>query len=493
MQPKIAIGGIWHETNTFATGLTTLDDFKAYQYARQLALTERYENTNTELGGVISGATQFNLQIVPTVFAAAVPSGMIARQTLDHLVNELTDLIHQARPLDGVILALHGAAVAQDTDDADGFILERVRKVVGSSLPIVATFDYHANLSDNMVRHASILIGYDTYPHTDMAQRGEEAVRVIADLITNNDQLHRAHRKLPLLTSPLKQSTTESPMYNVIQTLHDMERDPDITCGSVAMGFPYSDVAHLGASVVMYGRDPKKVEDATATVAAEIWNSRHQFNENILPVTECVEHATNSTDFPVVIVEPADNVGGGSAGDGTGVLAELIKHNANKAVVVVYDPDAMIAAEHAGVGRRCNLRIGGKSDHQHGEPIETTVLVEKITTGEYEHKGSYMTGYITSMGRTALVRADGVQIVLTSRRSMPFDAEQLRCLGIEPKEQNILVVKAAVAWKAAFGDIAKRVLIVDTPGVCAAELTRLNYNKRPQPLFPLDESTTHSL
>ncbi len=491
LQYQVAIGGIWHETNTFATGLTTLDDFKAYQFARQFELIERYKTTNTELGGVIRAAEQIGIQLVPTLFAAAVPSGIIEKRSLDCLLDEIAASIRDALPLDGVILALHGAAVAETIDDVDGYTIERVRQVVGPAIPIVATFDYHANLSDGMVHHASVLIGYDTYPHTDMARCGAEACHVIVDLISNNRDLYRTHRKLPLLTSPLKQSTSESPMLEVMQTLHQIESAADITCGSIAMGFPYSDVAHLGASVVMYGTNPKSVESAATTVAREIWSSRHEFHEDILPVSECVKRAMNSTEFPVVIVEPADNVGGGSAGDGTGVLAELLKRQAKKSVVVVYDPAAVIAAEQAGVGQLCKLWIGGKTDNQHGAPVETNALIRSITTGEYEHKGSYMTGYITSMGRTALVEACGVQIVLTSRRSMPFDAEQLRCLGIKPEEQKVIVVKAAVAWKAAFGEIAKRALVTDTPGVCAAELARLNYRNRSRPIFPLEQHTTY--
>ena len=258
-------------------------------------------------------------------------------------------------PVDGVVLTLHGAAVADGIDDADAHILKCVRQVVGADIPIAATFDYHANLSDSMVRHATVLIGYDTYPHTDMANRGEEALRIVANLCTENQLLHCAHRKLPLLTSPLKQSTAESPMCEVMKTLHDIERNSAITCGSIAMGFPYSDVEHLGASVVMYGSDPKQVETAIDTIAAEIWHARHQFQADIFPVAQCVTSAMSSTEFPVVIVEPADNVGGGSAGDGTGVLVELLKQSAHDSVIVIYDPEAVNQAQRAGVGRVGNF------------------------------------------------------------------------------------------------------------------------------------------
>ena len=488
-KPRVAIGGIWHETNTFATGLTRYEDFEAYQLARKDKLIERYTGTNTELGGVIQGAADFDLQ--PTLFAAAVPSGTIEYRSFIQLLDELTGLLKDAMPLDGIVLALHGAAVAELVDDADAYILDQVRKIVKDAVPIVATFDYHANLSDAMVRSASALIGYDTYPHTDMADRGEEAVNLIRHLLAGQRYPVYAHRKLPLLTSPLKQQTDLPPMREVMQKLKELEKDATIVFGSVAMGFPYSDVSHLGASVLVYGENQEQADTAADSIATTLWNSRQDFQQQLLSVETCVERALNSAEFPVVIVEPADNIGGGSAGDGTTILDALLKANAKQSVIVICDPEAVAVASRADVGRECSLRIGGKTDDHHGPPVQTSVTVKAISRGEYTHKGSYMTGYITSMGQTVLVESQGVQIVLTSRRSMPFDAEQLRCLGIEPEEQKIIVVKAAIAWKAAFGKIAKRVLVVDTPGVCAADLARLNYEKRPKPLYPLEQSATY--
>ncbi len=488
-EPRVAIGGIWHETNTFATGLTRYEDFESYQLARKDELIERYTGTNTELGGVIRGATDFDLQ--PTLFAAAVPSGTIEYQSFIQLLDELTGLLQEAMPLDAVVLALHGAAVVETIDDADAYILAQVRKIVKDAVPIVATFDYHANLSDDMVSSASVLIGYDTYPHTDMADRGEEAIKLIRHFLAGQRHPICAHRKLPLLTSPLKQQTDQPPMREVMQKLQDLEKDPTIVSGSVAMGFPYSDVSHLGASVVVYGENQEQIDTAADSIATTLWNSRQDFQQQLLSVETCVELALNSAEFPVVIVEPADNIGGGSAGDGTTILDALLKSNAKQSVIVICDPEAVAVASQAGVGCECSLRIGGKTDNLHGPPVQASVIVKAISGGEYTHKGTYMTGYITSMGQTALVESQGVQIVVTSRRSMPFDAEQLRCLGIEPEEQKIIVVKAAIAWKAAYGKIAKRVLAADTPGVCAADLTRLNYEKRPKPLYPLEQSATH--
>ena len=493
MKPRIAIGGIWHETNTFAPGRTTYEDFENYQFAQGDEMFERYATTNTESGGAIGEAEALGLKLHPTLFAAAVPSGTIERSVAERICRELIERIENLLPLDGIILILHGAAVAVDIHDLDYFVIRSVRKIVGSEVPIVATLDFHANVSNEMFESATVLIGYDTYPHIDMAERGREAVRVLARILETGRIPKAAFRKLPLLTVPLKQQTDEFPMSDVMRLLRNIEQEPGIVCGTVAMGFPYSDVPFLGASVLTYADEAKKAHTAADTLAKKIWDLREQFHSQTIPVAEGVKQAVECSTGTTVIVEPADNVGGGSAGDSTGVLKELLEANAQGAVIVIADPESVRGAEEVGTGNKFYARIGGKTDDQHGPTLELEVKVGLIADGKYEHKGSYMTGYVTSLGRTAVVESNGVQIVLTSLRSMPFDAEQLRCVGIEPASKDILVVKSAIAWKAAYGNIAENVIVVDSPGCCAANPGRLNFLNRPAPLYPLETDTVYTI
>ncbi len=484
---RIAIGGIWHETNTFASGKSDYSAFENYQLAKSNELIGCYRNTNTELGGFIGAAQSNCFQLVPTQFAAAVPSGIIEYKTAMNLCNELIDSIHNAGSLDAIFLSLHGAAIAEDIDDLDGFILEQLRSKLGPQIPIVVTIDYHANVTEKMVAHASVIIGYDTYPHIDMAERGEEAAQVTTGLLEARQTPHCSFTRIPLITTPLSQQTDNEPMREILQLLHEIEQWPHILCGTVAMGFPYCDVDHLGASVLVYGTDRTITKNAVDTLSNRIWEHRKNFIPRAVSVKEGVRQAINAKSFPVVIVEAADNIGGGSAGDATDVLAELIRVRAKGSVILIADPEAAKKAISSGLGSRLELKIGGKVDRLHGSPVETSVTVQSVSDGEYVHKGSYMTGYVSSMGKSVVVDADGITIVLTSRRSMPFDAEQLRCVGIEPKQQKIIVVKSAIAWKAAYGDIAKQTIVVDSSGVCPIDLSKLQYHSRPKPLFPLEQ------
>ncbi len=488
MKARVGIGGIWHETNTFSTEITGRAAFEAYQLAAGADLVARYEGTGTELGGMIAGAHAHDFVLAPCLFAAAVPSGVIGRRTLTDLVDELVQRLREAMPLDGMLLVLHGAAVAEGIGDADGWILARVREVLPESLPLVATFDCHANLSQAMVEHADMLIGYDTYPHVDMAARGREAADALAAMLESRARPAHAFHKLPLLTAPQMQATDQAPMNAIMAALHRLEDEGTILNGSIAMGFPYADIADLGASVLTYAPDQSTADRAADRLANMIWEARDRFRPDLMPVDEAITLAMAADETPVVLAEAADNVGGGSAGDGTAVLDALLRAGARDAVIVIADPEAVLRAEAAGVGGAFDGLVGGKVDRLHGDPVRIEGRVTLLTDGRYRHTGSYMTGYETSMGRTAVVQAGGVTILLTSLRTMPFDAGQLTSVGIDPAKQRIIVAKSAIAWRAAYGDVAKRAITVDTPGIATSNLARLPYRKRPRPLHPLDRN-----
>ena len=488
MNKRVAIGGIWHETNGFAAGLTGLADFRAYQYAEGRELLDRYRGTGTELGGMIAAAQECGFELLPTLFAAAVPSATIARSALDALCADIGKRLAAAGPVEGMLLVLHGAAAAEGIDDADAFVLERIREVLPRPLPIAATFDFHANLSEAMVTGADVLVGYDTFPHVDMAERGAEAARHLARMLESTGRPARALAKVPLLSVPQKQATDREPARSIMAALHDIEKRPDIWCGSVALGFPYADAPHLGASVLVYADEVASARQAAEGLAAEIWSRRESFDIALVDPDAAVSAALGHPRWPVVLVDPADNVGGGSAGDGTVILESLVRHRARDAVVVIADPEAVAVAVAAGEGGTFDAPVGARADDRHGSPLPVRGTVTRLGDGRYVHKGSYMTGYETSMGQCAVVDAEGIRILLTSRRTMPFDAEQLRCMGLEPAEQRIIVVKSASAWRAAFESVARHIIFVDTPGVCASNLEHFEYRRRPVPAYPLERS-----
>ena len=488
---RVAVGGFYHETNTFSAATTGTDQFRAYQFAAGDEIAERFAGTNSEIGGMVDRLHQDGHTLVPLVFAAAVPSGPIEPAALDEIIADICTRLEDGGPLDAVLLSLHGAAATTEEPDADGAVVAAVRDTVGGDVRVGVSLDYHANVSTRLLAAADFVSVYRTYPHTDMAARGAEVATW-----TTAPELPPACavRKLPLVTVPLVQGTDDAPMREIM-TLADRELDqPGTASNSLAMGFAYADGSHLGATVLVWGDDVTECEASADRIAAALWDARPQFQPDLVTLDDLPAEIARGADGPgpLVIVDPADNIGGGSAGDGTAILEVLLATGA-AGTIQLTDPQAVRIAAEAGLGGRFAAPVGARTDALHGHPIRLTGRVERVGEARFRHTGSYMTGFVTSMGPSATVRADDLRVVLTSRRTMPFDPGVLTSVGLDPAAEPLIVVKAAIAWRAAFGEIAGRVVVVDTPGICPANLSQLSYTLLERPVWPIDPSTQFTI
>lgn len=471
---RIAIGGLMHETNTFARENTTLDDFRAYQYAAGNDVFA-YRGTRTEIGGFLDGCQERDWDVTPSLFAVALPAGPVDHKVFESLVEQMTSAICSSQPLNGVLLALHGAMVTSSSNDADGDLLAYLVERLDHSVPLVATVDFHANTTGTMTRYVDALIGYDTYPHVDMYERGREAVAVLADVLREGSRRRVAHRKLGLITPPQAQYSHAEPVRSIMARAHALEATENVYI-TVTPGFPYADIPDLGLSVVVSAADPACADQVAGVLATDIESRANEFTFETASVAEAVERALWS-DGPVALVDSADNVGGGGPGDGTAILEEWLRRGASGLVVALTDPAAVAACFSAGVGATTRLSVGAKADDRHGSPVDITGEVRLLADGRYVHHGSYATGITTHMGRTAVVEFSGNTVVLTEHRVMPFDSQQLLSVGVSPAYCKAFVVKSAVAWRAAYGEYAREVIDVDAPGICTGNLLRLNLSE----------------
>jgi microcystin degradation protein MlrC len=483
---RVAIAGLWHETLTFAHMRTRLDDFRAFQLSEGEEVIERNRGVGNEVGGFIDTGSRLGMELVSVLFAGALPSSTVSAETYHWLRSRILEGLKDSMVVDGVLLALHGAMVAEGVDDVEADLLDGIRQIVGASCPVVVTLDLHANPSATMVERASAVVGYDTYPHVDIYDRGCEAACILKALL-DGMPVAKAFRKLPLLTVPQSQGTSDEPMRSIMEQVHALERDPGILSVTVTAGYPYSDVTRLGMAVVVHSKgDAKLAAKSADKLKDQIWRARQAFTVRNIPADEAVRQAIDASDGPVILVDSADNIGGGTPGDGTVLLRELLRQRACGAVIAIADRESVAAAVNVGVKGRVNILVGGKFDSNHGEPVPVSGYVRMTCDGIYTHRGSYMTGLQVDMGRTAVVVSNGIEIVLMERKALPFDAEQLRSLGIEPARKKIIVVKSAIAWKAAYADVAQKVIYVDTPGLCSSNLFAFPYKKVPRPIYPLD-------
>ena len=411
MRLRVLISGLWHETNTFSPIPTDLAAFQAYQWAEGSDLAGRYAGTNTEIGGMLRGTDAAGFEVVPGLFAGAIPSGTVTREAFDTLAGRIAETAQRERP-DGILLALHGAMVADGIDQSDAALVRRVRDAVGADVPLVATYDLHANIGPALVEACDLLIGYDTFPHTDMGARGEEAAARLAAMLETGSRTTKAFRKLAMITVPQMQATAEPPMDAVMARVAEAENLPGVDVISVAQGFAYADIDHLGVAVTGYGTDPTAVAREVDAVAACIEGARDAFRPVLMPVADAVALAAEPGTGPVVLVEPADNVGGGAPGDGTAILAEMARRRVG-GTIVLWDPVAAAAALHV---ERFAGPVGGRTlPGLHGAPvdIEGDVVFAEAAV-RYVRDGAYMTGQEVPMGDVAVIRTGfGLNVVLT--------------------------------------------------------------------------------
>ena len=489
---RIAVGGIIHETHTFAPEPTGLAAFAQQSLYEGDALIHHMQGAPNSMGGALEGLAHAGFQPVPLLYAAATPSGTVTAEAYITLTGALLERLQAALPLDGVLLTLHGAMVSQQQDDCEGDILARVRALIGPNCPLISTLDMHGNVSPQMVASADVLVAFDQNPHLDTYERGLEAANILRRMLDDGLHTSAAIARPPLLLSALTTWTQQPPLRPMHERARQMESEPGVVNVSIMGGFAYADTPFSGVSAIVTTSGDRALARAYAHELAGIaWAQREAGGYKGISVQEAVRRAMAAPRGPVVLADVGDNIGGGTPGDGTVLLQALQEAQAQDAVVIITDPHAVAQAYEAGAGGLVELHVGGKADHLHGDPVWLRGSVERLTDGHYSVEGkdhfAQLYGREVNMGRCAVLKSAGLRVLLNERKTPPGDLAQLRSQGITPEAQRILVAKSAVAFRGAYEPIAAEIYEVDTPGLCTADLQRFNYRKVPRPIYPLDE------
>jgi len=484
---RIGIIGLMHESNTFIAAQTTLVDFENDLLLRGPSVREKMADSLHEVGGFFAGLQMAGMEAVPIFMARALPYGTISAETADILFERLLDAVAEHGPLDGYLVAPHGATVSANHADFDGDWLTLLRERIGRQTPMIATLDLHANMSARMVAAFDAIVGYRTNPHLDQKERGIEAALLIARTVRGEIRPTVAAAFPPLAANIERQASSE-PHWRPLQDKQAAQLTlPGVLSNSLLYGFPYSDVPQMGSSVVVVtDNDPALAQKLADELAAEWWQRRDDFAGKMRSVADAMAFV-KTHDGPVCLLDMGDNVGGGSPGDST-ILAHALLEAGIKSLVILYDPESVHHAESLGVGHRVTLRMGGKCDRLHGEPIEAIVEVISLHDGKFEET-EVRHGGIRSFdqGRTAIVVTDsGLTVMLTTRRTAPFSLRQLTAFGVEPERFHAIVAKGVHAPTAAYAPISKHFIRVNTPGATTADMVALNYQHRRKPLYPFE-------
>lgn len=492
---RIASGGVQHETNTFSKIPTTLADFVRDSNCGDTleggeTIFDRFRGTGSIHGGYISGAEAAGFELVPLLCARAQPSGLVEKASFETMLNWFLERLEQARPFDGVLLDLHGAMVTEHHEDAEGAFVEAVRNAVGPNVPIVVTLDLHANISAEMAGLADVIIGFDTYPHVDMRERGHEAAELIARSVRQEVTPVQEFRQLPLITLPPGQCTLRDPMQTLMRQVHQMEQEPGVLTATVAMGFPFADIHDTGVSIlVTTDNDDELARTKADELAGWLWDLRDELQPELTTIEDAISYVNNHPDDGLVIfADGSDNPGGGAPCDGTVALHAMIDAGfEGGAVGVIFDPETAAQAHRAGVGSTIPVQLGGKTDNLHGAPVERDAYVQGLCDGRYIYRGPMMQGVRDNLGLTATLVVGGVEVVVSSQRRQCFDAEMLRIAGIDPTGRRLLVLKSAVHFRADFAPLASRIFDADTPGIHRPDLSMFDFQKIRRPVYPLDQ------
>ncbi len=487
---RLVTGKISHESNTFSVIPTDLEAFRRRGYHCGEDILSAFADTNTPLGGFIDGARERGVQLLPTVAADATPAGPVTRSALDTLLAQLLDGIRKSGNPDGILLQLHGAMVTEDSEDGEGEILAAIREEVGEDLPIVATLDLHGNVTERMVSAATALIGYDTNPHVDGRARGREALDCMWRIVRGEIEPVMVRSQPPIMPHPLRVRTDTGPLVDLLNIARSWEEEPGILDVSVFGGWPHVDVRDAGLSfLALTDADERLARTAVEELSEEALCQLEEFRpQTLVDLDEAVERAVGASSGPVILAEIGDSPAGGSSGDGTHTLRALLSAGADDVAILVKDPEAVAAAEDAGVRGSFSMRVGGKTDDLHGEPTHLAGAVRALTDGIYVNRGPMSTGVTVDVGRTAVIRTgQRFDVVLTERRISPVDPQVFRQAGVDPAQKRIVVLKSGGHFRAAYTDMAAEILDVDVPGVTAADLTSFGYSAVRRPVFPLDE------
>jgi microcystin degradation protein MlrC len=494
---RIGVGGFLHETNTFAP---TKVDYEGFvqgggwpAMSKRAALVEATRNVNIGMSGFVEVAEAAGWDLAPTVWCAASPSAHVREDAYERIVEQIVDGLAGAGRLDGIYLDLHGAMVAEHMDDGEGELLARVRKAIGTDMPLVVSLDLHANVTPAMIEHADALIAYRTYPHVDMADTGRACARHMALLLRSGHRFAKAFRQIPFLIPISWQCTTDEPCKNIYAVLKGLE-NPAVPTLSLALGFPAADFPDCGPAIMAYGRTQADADAAADAVAKLVLDNETAFDGRIFEPDEGVRQAmaiASKATKPVVIADTQDNPGAGGDSDTTGMLRALLANDVSKAALgVVCDPQAAALAHAAGAGQTVTLALGGKSGIPGDAPFEASFVVERLSDGCFTAPGPYFGGSRMNLGPSACLRIGGVRIVVASRKVQLADQAMFRFVGIEPTEQAILVNKSSVHFRADFEPIAETILICAAPGAMPADpaalpWTRLRAEMRIKPNGPI--------
>ena len=490
---RIAVGGYEHETNTFSTVPVTSEMIHNATLAGQ-SIINRCSGIKCMNGGTIDACRDFDIDLVPAIGAEITSCGPTQKSAFEEFRDRMTEelwLAHCQKPLDAIALNIHGAGVAEGYPDLEAELLRKVRARFGDDIPIGITLDLHANVTPEMIKLCNIIIGFKTYPHTDTYESAYKVIRLLYEQLTGGKRFHQALVRLPWHIAPAAGVTLSGPAHDIM--LFDQklsEQCPALFDVTFFHGFPYADVPFSGASVTAVAETADEAICYARRAAEYAWSIRHEFNAPINSASRAMDLAEKVKGI-AVINEGSDNPGGGTPGDGTHLLREMLNRDLPASVYgYIHDPEVVSKALAAGPGGYIDCSLGGKTDKRHGEPIVIKkALVRTISDGSYIIKNPMGAGGTENLGLTVLLQVGNVGVIVSEGRNQTLDDGPFRIVGIDWRDMHIIALKSAQHFKAWWKDKADAMIPCDSEGIHSADLRIFDFRYLDKDFYPFADNT----
>lgn len=483
---KLFCATLSHETNRFSPIPTDIECYREfYLHLPSTGEGRHYLDAPMEGVNLYSIINARGHETICGLAASAQPSRPTNRRDFEFLLDELLGNLRAAGVVDGVLLFLHGAQVAEGFDDCEGHLLGQVRKIVGKDVPVGVLIDLHANVTEAMVRNADLILACKEYPHWDFEARAEQLLDLMERAARRQVRPVMAMTRVPMLGTYF---TTEPHMRRFVDELYAMEDGEKLLSVSVCHGFALADIAESGAATLAITHNDAGLARVTADALAErLFAMRAEIATHFRSVDEALDEAESAIGSgsrgPVIIADAADNPGGGAPGDSTFLLQAVLDRRLHDVgVAMICDPQAVSIAMSAGIGARLPLRIGGKTGPTSGPPldVEATVLAARADAVQTAQ------GMDCPLGPAVAIRVEGTEVVLNSIRNQTFTPQCFTELGIDPTRKRLLIVKSHQHFHEHFSRMASRIIYALPPGTVDMALRSVPYSNIQRPAWPLD-------
>ena len=460
---KIAIGGIANESCTFSPLPSALDDFR---------LTRADDARFSQLYPFLPAYPEAEFHA--TLTAKALPGGPVAASAYQAIKTELLERIADLLPLDGVYLDMHGALYVEGMTDAEGDWISAIRQLVGRDCLISASYDLHGNVSERIMAQLDLITGYRTAPHIDTLETRERALSLLIRCLRESIRPHKAFVKIPVGLPGEKTSTEWEPGKSIYAAIPGQIDGEAVMDATIQVGYVWADEPRMTACAIALGMDEAAVSSAASRLAELYWQRRADFRFGVdaLSIDDCITRAMAETVKPVIISDSGDNITAGGAGDVTAFLERALWHKPSDMVYAsMADAAAVEQCQAAGIGASLNLMIGGKLDHLNSQPLAISGAVEFIKPD--------------ARNPQVVLRAGGIRVILTARRTSFQGRQQFLDLNIRPEDHKIIVVKIGYLVPE-LKAMARRSILALSPGAVNQDLLALTFERISRPCYPFD-------